>query len=307
MNWDLFTKELRTELLYIAVGSAMGHYQHLETCDSKNQQYPPFISKLDCKKTILLIDPNLEEQLEIERFMIKYDNPLMLRHQDGNLRILENDNIIVYAINDVFYYRDYYSELIKKESEECKSIMLKLIEHCLKQKIKMVYQDFTGYDTTNIYIDLFKYFNKNELLDNIIFDVTESDGGCYVNLSRENLIIKENRIIQNKYSRLTKISSPERFIKERLNYVIYPLSFNFINLKQDNSFTIIDQNIVDFMCYIYEIHDEDIIEKHNKIIKTILLDIARIKEIDYTEIEGMLKQIDNRSVFIGLLQILLYS
>jgi hypothetical protein len=307
MNWDLFIEQLNTDILYIAIGSAMGHYQHLETCDRKNQQYPPFISKLDCRKTILLIDPHLEEQLEIERFMIKYDNPLRLHYIGDNLRILQNDNIIVYALNESFYYRNTFSELTKKESDECKLIMLKLIQHCLKRNIKLVYQDYTGYDTTYLYVDLFSHFNKNDLLDNIIFDVTESDGGCYINLSRDNLIIKENKIIQNKYSRLTKISCPDRFIKERIQSVIYPLSFNFIKLKEDNSFTIIDEEMVNYMCHVYEINDDNIIEKHNKIIKTILFDVARVKEIDYNEIEGILTQIDNRNVFIGLLQILFYT
>ena len=61
------------ELIYFAVGSALGHYNNVIIKPSEHQQYPSILSKYnEQKKVIILMDGGLESPLKMEEVVLKF-------------------------------------------------------------------------------------------------------------------------------------------------------------------------------------------------------------------------------------------
>lgn len=235
-----------TKLVYVSVGCEMGSYPQI--LDKDNQQYPPFIAKFDGHKVIILYDPYLEEKLAIQKYWEAHNDSLELisTHFDQTntriqMRILRNRTVTVYAITDGFYFeKPHYSDHQLQREMEIKtdsniSFIHSMIIACLEkqEKTKFILQDFTGRDTTSFYLDLFESFPKNELLSNVMFDVTQKDSGCFIQMD-SNLaeVDSSNNFIQEKYLELTKVprSKLSEMVRERVAKIIYPFSYTMTSL-----------------------------------------------------------------------------
>ncbi len=349
-NWEpIFTEasQANTSLVYLAIGSAMGNSAmvnytqtnvdptnanstnvdptNVEIPDDKNQQYPPFLPKFRGRKMIILIDPFLEKHLAVEKYMKKH-NIKFTTNIRNNVRVLQSEEIVVYAIEEKFEFVPNTwgtPEEIKKSVEKSSSDvsnLINLIEICLgkRTRTRIIVQDFTGRDTTKFYCELFNIFDKTELLNNVLFDVTQKDGGCYVELNDRQASLDSNQnFIQEKYMELTNIINSPLFhsiLNERIHQIIYPISYNFINLRKLNSHEIVNKDKLIMLAQIYNINIDEfnkspdyLIQIHEQLIVKVLEDVVRARQIDFSVVESLMSIIDQRSAFINALTVLSYN
>jgi len=330
-NWEpIFTEASRPNisLVYFGIGSAMtpeSYSQDIEDC--KNQQFPPFLKKYRGGKLIVLFDTKLEEHLAVEKYLKKYNHKYEKNNVDG-ITVLRNDEIIVYAIRENFdFYTNHYGtpDEIKESATKASwyiSNLIHIISVCLEKnpKTKMIVQDFTGRDTTYSYINLFNIFNKIELLNNIMFDVTQKDGGCFVDMNEHQASLDSNgNFIQEKYMELKKMTHSPLFktiLSDRIKNLIYPISSNYVNLKKDKpgSYDITTnwKNSLLMETYNLEFNElnknpEYLIHKYEQLIIKILTDIIESKNTDPSAVKDIFSIIDNRGVFINSMMLFNYD
>lgn len=342
-NWEpIFTEASRPNisLIYFGIGSAMtpdAYSQGIEDC--KNQQYPPFLKKYRGRKLIVLFDTNLEEHLAIEKYLEKYNYKYEKNSVDG-ITVLQNDEIIVYAIRESFeFYTNYYGtpDEIKESATKASwyiSNLINLISICLekKPKTKIIVQDFTGRDITYSYINLFNIFDKTDLLNNVMFDVTQIDGGCYITMNEQQASIDSNEnFIQEKYMELKNIKNSPLFktiLSNRIQYLIYPISSNYVNLRRDrllNSEEVKEceaasldynlkhwKNLLIMKIYNLEFNElntdrEYLIHIYEQLIIRVLEDIIKSKNTDSSAVKDIFSVIDNRNVFINSMMLFNYD
>lgn len=274
MNWTTvynYINDERTSMVYISIGSYMGHYQQITS--ENNQQYPCFLDNFQGRKIVILIDPELESPLKVQEYFIEKENPLQIIDTNNLFRILENDEVTVIAINDTFFFEitPYMeNEEIDKTYKDI-YILKNIIRICLsKQQItKLIVQDYTGHDTTNFYLDLIdsKEFNLNDLLNHILFDVTEGNGVCSIQFNSE--MIKFNsygNFIQDKYLPLTD-SSDANEIKKREELIKYPIHWiakKLANKEEFRIFSYIQYTQIHLMATVYGIDYKQLIKNDSK-------------------------------------------
>ena len=331
LNWEpIFTEasQANTKLVYFGIGSAMGRYStdpidpnippgpnNTQLTDDTNQQYPPFLNKFEGKKLIILLDPCLEEHLAVEKYMEAHGMRFE-KYAVDNICVLRNDEVVVYAIKENFNYNGYLwgtSEEIKQsihKSDWDIANMIYLIGICLQKRTKIILQDFTGRDTTGFYYSLFDIFDKTSLLNDVMFDVTQKDGGCFIQLNKDQASVdSDGNFIQEKYLELFKITESSLFksiLKERIQQVIYPISHNFVSLKKDPAHEIVNKGIFLSLAHTYDIdvnennNDPDyLIEKHIQLIQKVLEDIVIARDLDSSTASDLISVIDQRTTFIN--------
>jgi len=175
MNYDsiiLACESNPPSLIYLAVGSA----------NSAQQQYPPFVAAWPGKKVCILIDPMLETPplcfqqptedttFFILRQNIEYPRPL----QWGPPAPSTNDDVVF--IHNLCVLAIRYPET------------------------KMIFQDYSGRNIEPLYpIEQF----GTTLQENVLFDVTYGDGGCFIDFSKINILRDTNgNFFQPKYTSL---------------------------------------------------------------------------------------------------------
>jgi hypothetical protein len=307
------------ELVYIAIGSAM-NVDVIE--DIKNQQYPPFVANFN-KKVIILIDRSLEDNLAVQKYWAKMNDPLHIVYVDDHsqFRVLRNSSTTVFAVNDNFtsYYNSGTNRMINYEVDV--SILQQIITICLNKRVqpKVILQDFSGIDSTALYVELCKKFNRDNLLHNVIFDITQSTHGeCFPRLDNFVVSITTN-LIQEKYLPLAMIKKSlqfKRFVDDRIKQLIYPIHLNYINLIQNSEqINIIDMNTVCMMFQIYSLEYNEhstnrdyLIERFHCLLTEVLLTdlVAVIATLDEDHRKNILSDdifqvynnIENRDVFI---------
>jgi len=214
-------------IIYIAVGCVMGG----EPTPAINQQNPIFMEKYaGQKKFYIFYDPRIETPLTLES-QIKLDT----KFEKDTLRILENDEYFVISIKDYFHGYNFLSESFNDVGNEDVTFLLELITYVIENNKKMIVQDFTGNNITLAYDKLFTIFPKQNLLKQVLFDVTEEEGSCYVDFSMHPICYDaENNFIQPRYSTLTEIKKSKnpgfrKITKQRMdiitNYLAYYLRF----------------------------------------------------------------------------------
>ena len=286
-------------LIYLGVGTGMEKYdfdvyedEHYHITDTNNQQYPIFLHKFKGKQLIILCDPCLEDNLVIVRYFDRLKQPLKQINKIENIkekiRIFENDNIIVIAYNDKCNY----------DNHDSITNINYIIEKCNEKQIKFILQDFTGFDTTELYIKFLEIHGKS-ILNNILFDATQKDSGCYVELKPEYASVdKNNNFIQEKYMKLSEIkelseqlselkdsnNELNRIYKARVSVLKYPLLWSLY----DWSFKFYPDNYK-LLYYIYDI-DYKKKDSIKKLIQNLLIDILNFKKYDSEDlIENILK------------------
>ena len=196
--------------LYCGIGSSMANYMWQENAnmelvntgykriitDTNNQQDPIFLRKFIGRKTIILIDPELEDNL-------KFILPLTLVTELSNFRIYTNQQYNVITIKE-------YIEYMNSESDNYTAdfnFIATIIQSCLQTNTKMILQDLTGRDTTETYYKYINMFGKDNMLNNILFDVTCGNGDCLPEFNETmGSIDMNNSFIQEKFRSLTTIS-----------------------------------------------------------------------------------------------------
>jgi hypothetical protein len=327
-NWDfIFTEaaQANTKLVYLGIGSAMGSYltnsNNKRISDEKNQQFPPFLKKFEGKKIIILIDPELEEYLAVEQYMDEHDFKFE-KYTIDNVRVLRNDEIIVYAIKETFNYIIDTSctpqEIIESRTKVDWNIsnLINLIGVCLEKRTntKIILQDYTGRDTTIFYSRLFNIFDRTQLINNVMFDVTQKDGGCFIEMNEHQASIDSNgHFIQEKYMELVAITGSPLFksiLQERIQQVIYPLSYDFVSLKKNPTHEIINKKKLVGFAHSYNIQIDEfnnnsdyLIQKYEQIIQKIIEDIVKARSVDSSAIGDLMGVIDNHSTFSSSLMI----
>lgn len=248
--WDTIIKDINKDIdvIYIAIGCSMDSY--FELTQSNNQQCPCFLDKFK-KKLIVLIDPCLETPLMVQKQITNLNHV-----QYGEHRILKNDSLIVHAINKSFYYPPNNPfDNISKESDINFTNLLKIIELVLELKIKMIFQDYTGSDLTNFYCELMKIFDSDELVKYVTCDVTQKDGGCFIDICPD--IIKydsDDNFIQEKFLPLIKINRFDTFrdiLKRRIDLLNYQLLWTYNKSIDTNEWKPFDTHKIMVLCTIY--------------------------------------------------------
>lgn len=307
----------QNSIIYLSIGSGMNNYgwpdeiKQFTITPQNNQQYPFFLDIYGNKnKTIILIDELLENPLKIQEYyarnmlplkqniMIEEKNKIFFRHH-------MNNNTNVFALNDMIEYT---------ESDKYFSLVLHLIEMSLSMNCKLILQDFTGRDTSNYFRKFLNIFG-NDMMENVTFDIFESDGECFANFNPDNIIIDSNgNFHQNKFKKLTNIDKNiDKYIHERIKLISNEVSYHYLKLMVDCTYEIKYVNQFYYMFNIYNIEfDENnmnpqyILDKYKELIFNVVKDIVTVRHMEHAFAEHIMQQLvpDNRIQFINTLSIL---
>ena len=310
-------------LIFLSIGSSMEYYD--EITEENNQQYPCFLNKFNGLKLIILIDPVLEKNLKIEEYFIKKEKPLLqintLYIEDNPIiRVFKNNDVIVYALNESIDYISYPDINNIYSIPPDKNKIYLLTNLCLHKSIKFILQDFSGNDTTNIYCDLLKIFNRDNIINNINMDVSQNVGGCRILLYPDIIKLDEfGNFIQEKYIELSKITNSKLFnqiISNRIDILLYPIIYYYTALTQNPNHELDKMYLhkISFIAIIYNIqYDENykspdyLIPKLNELIDIILKDIINARELENTFYDYIKSIIYDRTLLYNTMKVLKFN
>ena len=343
--WEpIFNKlsESKTSLVYFAIGSALGYHQQIT--EANNQQYPCFLDKFAGSKVVILIDPELEYPLKVESYFSDKGQPLITnktlefgcsndlpesKHDCNNVnkspyvyRHLSNSEIDIYALNISFNFQHYqWTTLTEAQQiDHDIALMINMLSICLGKvkKTKVILQDYTGRDVNHFYVSLFNTFDKKELLANVLFDVTQKDGGCFIDLKPSMAQTdSDGNFTQERYSKLSEhVRSPfyDQILRTRIDVLNYPLSYHYFKLSESPLYDFDNPERLDIWFAIYnmrwESSNKDPEYRKNKfgqLIKVMIDDIVESRQCETELKEYLVQNVCNRSTFINTLSILKFE
>jgi hypothetical protein len=316
-----------TNLIYIGVGSGMNDYE--EVTAKNNQQYPCFLNKFAGNHLVVLIDPNMELNLKLLNYFEELMNPLILQNQTNipntenpYIREYVNDKGLFIVINDYFYcgVDPYMTSIEIDQANQHIAILYQIIGIALGKisPSKIIFQNYTGYDTTAFYMSLFDVFDRKQLISNVCFDITQKNGGCFIEFDPDMISLDENiNFIQEKYELLVNFPNSRYYLtnlKIRIDLLSYPLVWNYINLKKSVDFERVFENKIKFLAIIYKL-DYDlsnndynyIIKCYYNIILCVITDIVKSRGIPNEFIDYLITNLENRFEFTNLISILKFE
>lgn len=260
------------DIIYIASGCALNPINKNNIDNSPfTQQNPKCLGKYK-KKLCILIDP------ELDTINLGSSGPeLILVESNEHIRVFESQdkNLRILAISNFIHYdKDF-------------DVINSICQYVLENKIKMIMQDFTGRDLTYYYIKLIKQFGKKEMLQNIIFDITQMyEGNCYPDVETNVEIDTDGNFIQSKYNTININTIKDYWPMIRnLSYMIRnPKERHSGNIKICIAFVIYD--IIDFD-FNFEFSIQEIIKLFHIIVNEILT-IKNIRERKEELVNGLL-------------------
>jgi len=276
--------DFQPDVIYLAVGCFMGYYKDITP--SNNQQDPLFLQPFAEKKRMyIFFDPALETPLKLESQL-----ELVETESDTDFRVLENDTMIVFAIKHPFYfYAKYISEELQKIHGYNKILLATLILYVIEEKKKMFVQDYTGADINSVYTEFFELFPKEKIFKHVMFDITQNDGGCFVDFSKYKVNYDSSgNFIQLKYLSLVEMKKiDESMFKttfhSRIGWVNYHLSrqIRIINKEiEGNQYDVINiENILKNLSITYSITNEVSIENLENAIMYVIIDVTEALEL----------------------------
>lgn len=321
--------------IYFAVGCGMQQYTfsdesksnyEFDITEKNNQQYPCFLNNFNGKKMVILIDPELEfeqvkdnnlpkeRDLVIQQYFDRIEQPLKIIMKTQNLRILENNEVIVIATKSKFYYEEtiYMSKDDIINFRETIDNFNKMIDYCIHGRTKLIVQDYSGKDLTSIYIKYFDIYGS-QILNNVMFDVSQNNGGCFIELKPSHAKVNSNNnFIQEKYLKLVDCVKSDIYKdmhNSRLSNLNYPLSWIIFNLQKDKKYSEYNFENYKELFIIYECKNDpnNKLESLQCLIKNILDDILKSRSINLSYTNTILSKINNRTEFnkeISLLKLL---
>lgn len=309
-----------TAVVYLGIGSAMGSYNQVTS--TNNQQSPCFLEKIPGKKVIILIDPALESPLKTEEWYQNIGNPLIAVNSETKgdkiyFRKYQNDSVTVFAINEMFnFYHNHYrhdeeSENYNNAVDEAIWNVVNLIEICLGKpnRTKVILQNYTGTPTIRFYNSLLSMFDKDEMLKHVIFDVTGQDPGCFWEITDEYPVLDhDGNFVQSNYMILQMMKQTPNFrqnLVRRIDYLVYPVTSNYVILSKDPSFELAGMDRIMDMCIIYSVEFNDY-NKYREYLLSKLKELTQIMLTDILNTTGSSLSIDflfelmfNRNEFIN--------
>jgi hypothetical protein len=341
--WDKITNTADsplTKLVYLGIGSSMECYSEITT--TNNQQYPCFLDKFEDNKVIVLFDTRLETPLKIEDYFERKKDQLdmidSIVSENGTFIFREFQNnsgsVKVYAVNENFNFEyrrfghldENDMKVYNENVDITTSNLFNLIGTCLGKhtKTKLILQDYSGRPTVSFYVSLLKSFDKDEMLSNVIFDVTQRDPGCFFVITPEYPTLDASgNFVQENYIQLKQIRKYPLYnhvLKQRIDQLVYPLSSNYVKLSQDPAFELAGMDKISNLCTIYSVEFNDTIQnngspknrdyllaKFMELIKIMLNDIIRSQDCDVSYIEHFIQLMSDRNAFINSMSVLKYS
>ena len=290
------------DVIYFAVGCFMGYYKDITS--SNNQQNPKFMNKFEGQNKIyIFMDPMLESPLKLESQI-----HLVQTDTEDSYRVLENGEYTVVAINKPYHF---YQSLCEGENFELDSLFLYgLVNYVLEKNIKLIVQDYSGCDISKAYMSLMNIFDKEKLLKNVFFDVTQNDGGCFVDFDKYTISYDEkDNFSQNKFKSLVSLKKvDEQVFKDilikRLNLVSYYICryIRMLNgeLEKTEWDTTHIKDIVNEMAMIYSIKND--IDKQNlqELIMMIMIDASESLEVPISTVNHIMEQNFNQAVVTNI-------
>jgi hypothetical protein len=259
-------------IIYFAVGCSMKHYKDCDISSNNNQQNPSFLQKFkDSKIVYIFVDPELENPLKLESQITLNES----YSSEDCYRILKNDNIIVFTINNPFYFYDKKDKIsdIYTTFKINQSFITSLILYCTENKKKLIVQDYTGIDINNSYLDFYDFFPTIKLDKYIIFDITQNNGGCFIDFDNTTVYYDtDGNFIQPNLLTLSKLKELDNNIFK----VILIKRINWINYYISRQIRIINKEIEDCLknlAIIHGITTEFSIENLENTIMFVMLDI----------------------------------
>jgi hypothetical protein len=197
---DIFTSEPAYDTIYVGIGTSMKNYDEIKR--ENNQQFPPFIEDLhEEKRMIILFDKFLEENLAVQKYL---GIPKDMVDNRGCYRIIQIDNITIYAINENYYFKncDDSDDVAVADVDIDDSFLMSIIENRIAENRKLIVQDYSGKNINLEYHRILHLFKNDKLkleryVNNIIFDITGNDGGCFVNFNKFKPIYDEENNFVN--------------------------------------------------------------------------------------------------------------
>lgn len=336
-----------TSMMYIGVGSSMGHYTELT--EQNNQQYPCFLNDFAGSHLVVLIDPCMESNLKLCEYWEQQGDPLILINQTNwdntqnsecvvnywtdqmkntypnstvpRVREFTNSRGTFFVINDCFYpeLNVHMNQTQTDKASESITILYQLVTIALGKinPSKIIYQDYTGTDTTNCYVSLFELFGREQVLSNVCFDVTQQDGGCFIEL-RPNMIQLDGsgNFVQEKYENLCKFPHSAKYLgilKTRIDALVYPTIWNYIKLKECANFEQVFISRVKNLALLYGLEfnhmssRDSLLYQYLCIIKTVIRDVVRSRDIDDSFADFLLANLENRTEFINTISVLKFE
>ena len=281
-NYSYIINEItifKPDIIYLAVGCAMGHYSIINP--NNNQQYPLFLEPFTNKKKLfILIDPHLETPLKLESQI-----NLIETESVNYFRVLQTDNLIVFAIKKLFYFYHYDKNTLDK------IFLNKIISYSIENKIKTFVQDYTGIYIKHAYLEYLE--DNSDIKKYVIFDVTQDYSGCFVDFSKVVIYYdSEDNFIQPYFLTLVEIKklSFDTFkihLNKRIDWVNFRIfrQIRMINkeIKEDIKDTIDVENILKNLKNIYDnITLEITINNLENTINIVVSDIITALKLDET-------------------------
>jgi hypothetical protein len=269
----------KPEIIYLAVGCAMVNYSNINP--TNNQQYPLFLEPFTNKKKLfILIDPYLETPLKLESQI-----NLTETNSGDYCRILQNNNLIVFAIKKLFYFYHYDKNVLDK------IFLNKIISYSIENKIKTFVQDYTGIYIKHAYLEYLE--DNSDIKKYVIFDITQDYSGCFVDFSKVSIYYdSEDNFIQPYLLTLVEIKklSFDTFkihLNKRIDWVNFRIfrQIRMINkeIKEDIKDTIDVENILKNLKNIYDnITLEMTINNLENTINIVVSDIITALKLDET-------------------------
>ena len=269
----------KPEIIYLAVGCAMGNYSNINP--TNNQQYPLFLEPFTNKKKLfILIDPYLETPLKLESQI-----NLTETNSGDYCRILQNNNLIVFAIKKLFYFYHYDKNTLDK------IFLNKIISYSIENKIKTFVQDYTGIYIKHAYLEYLE--DNSDIKKYVIFDVTQDYSGCFVDFSKVSIYYdSENHFIQPYFLTLVEIKKLsfdtfKIYLNKRIDWINFRIfrQIRMINkeIDEDIKDTIDVENILKNLKNIYDnITLEMTINNLENTINIVVSDIITALKLDET-------------------------
>lgn len=270
-------------LIYFSVGSALGHHNKIKP--NENQQYPfPILHKYKGqKKVIILMDENLETPLKMES-----DINLTLIDKDKNVRILTNDDTLVFAINHHYYFDEFLHQDNSK-FEYHFGFLMSLVTFTLSNKSKLIIQNFAGPCIQNSCIKMFNYFPRQELLANVMFDISNSDGNCGFDFDKFPVKYDDKgNFVQTKFEKLSVLKkyNPEHFsstLIKRIDNINYTITRKLRVIRGELEMTPYENDNIKSLIKNLSIIYSEIDVSNDKITENFLINVLKILITDICE------------------------
>jgi hypothetical protein len=278
----------RPEVIYFAVGCFMGHYNDITPAN--NQQNPKFMQKFEGKKKFyIFMDPALENPLKLESQINLVINNTITNDIVQDYVVLENNEYKIVAINKPFYFYNDINVPNAHNQELDQLFLYALVNYAIERNIKLFVQNYTGADISASYNEVASIFGKDRVFKNVLFDVTQNDGGCFIDFNKHPVFYdNEDNFMQARFYsfvEMKKINEDyyKSMLVKRLNLLTWQITRYLRILKGELEGTNYDKpqikSILNDMSMIYSINHDITEENLTNLITLMILDAAESLDI----------------------------